>query len=216
VTLAAVIRSVPVSAAKFEPSLVHREPEADLFSASRALGMGIVTWSPLGGGMLTGKYRSGQTGRAQGFGGRVFQPENSAQCTDIMDAVLAVASELGASAGQVAIAWAGTHGAVPIIGPRTPEQLADNLGALPLKLSAEQISDSSLLTKQLQMDPSTLTRNIRPLIPMRNSPAMKGSTSCRSTSASPRQVCYPPSSAPRWPRRSPPSIVPSPERRAAS
>ena len=140
VTLAEVSRSIPVSAAQFEHSLVHREPEADLFPASRALGLGIVTWSPLGGGMLTGKYRSGQAGRAQGFGGKVFQPENSAQRTEILDTVLAVAGELGVSASQVAIAWAGTHGAVPIIGPRTPAQLADNLGALPLKLSAEQIS----------------------------------------------------------------------------
>lgn len=139
VTLAEVTRSIPVSAAQFEHSLVHRAPEADLFPASRALGLGVVTWSPLGGGMLTGKYRSGETGRAQGFGGRVFQPENSAQRTEILDTVLDVARDLGVSAGQVAIAWAGTHGAVPIIGPRTPEQLADNLGALSVVLTAEQI-----------------------------------------------------------------------------
>jgi aryl-alcohol dehydrogenase-like predicted oxidoreductase len=139
VTLAELTRAVPIAAAQFEHSLVHREPEFDLFPASHALGIGIVTWSPLGGGMLTGKYRRGEKGRAEGFGGRVFQPENSAQRTQILDAVIAIAQEIGASAGQVAIAWAGTHGAIPIIGPRSMTQLTDNLGVLSLKLSAEHI-----------------------------------------------------------------------------
>ncbi|MDM0087983.1 MULTISPECIES: aldo/keto reductase [unclassified Variovorax] len=140
VTLSELTHAVPIAAAQFEHSLVHREPEADLFPASLALGLGIVTWSPLGGGMLTGKYRQGEKGRAEGFGGRVFQPENSAQRTQVLDTVLAIASELGVNAGQVAIAWAGTHGAVPIIGPRSLTQLTDNLGALSVELSAEQIS----------------------------------------------------------------------------
>lgn len=139
VTLAEMTRAVPIAAAQFEHSLVRREPEADLFPASHALRLGIVTWSPLGGGMLTGKYRKGEKGRAEGFGGRVFQPENSAQRTQILDTVLAVAGELGVSASQVAIAWAGTHGAVPIIGPRSLLQLGDNLGALTVTLSAEQL-----------------------------------------------------------------------------
>lgn len=139
-TLAELTRAVPIAAAQFEHSLVHREPEADLFPASLALGLGIVTWSPLGGGMLTGKYRQGEKGRAEGFGGRVFQPENSAQRTRVLDTVLAVAGELGVDAGRVAIAWAGTHGALPIIGPRSTAQLADNLGALTVELSPGQLA----------------------------------------------------------------------------
>lgn len=139
VTLAELTHTVPIAAAQFEHSLVRRESEADLFPAARALGLGVVTWSPLGGGMLTGKYRQGEKGRAEGFGGRVFQPENSAQRTQVLDTVLAVASEMCVSAGQVAIAWAGTHGAIPIIGPRSLPQLSDNLGALTVQLSAEQL-----------------------------------------------------------------------------
>jgi len=139
VALAELNRAVPIAAAQFQHSLVHRAPEADLFPASEALGLGVVTWSPLGGGMLTGKYRQGETGRAEGLGGRVFQPEDSTQRTQILDTVLAIAAELGASADQVAIAWAGTHGAVPMIGPRALAQLTSNLGALALGLSAEQL-----------------------------------------------------------------------------
>lgn len=138
-TLADIGRSLPVAAAQFEHSLVHRQPEADLFPASRAFGLGVVTWSPLGGGMLTGKYRQGVKGRAEGLGGNVFQAENSAQRTAILDTVLAIASEQGVSADQVAIAWAGTHGAVPMIGPRSPVQLTSNLGALKIELTADQL-----------------------------------------------------------------------------
>jgi len=138
-TLAELGHAVPIAAAQFQHSLVHRAPEADLFPASEALGLGVVTWSPLGGGMLTGKYRRGEKGRAEGFGGRVFQPEDSAQRTQILDTVLSIAAELGASADQVAIAWAGTHGAVPMIGPRSLAQLTGNLGGLALGLSAEQL-----------------------------------------------------------------------------
>lgn len=140
VTLAELRGAVPIAAAQFEHSLVRREAEADLFPASQALGLGVVTWSPLGGGMLTGKYRQGEKGRAEGLGGRVFQAENSDQRSRILDAVLEIADESGTSADRVAIAWAGTHGAVPLIGPRSLAQLESNLCALSLALSEDQIA----------------------------------------------------------------------------
>jgi aryl-alcohol dehydrogenase-like predicted oxidoreductase len=148
-TIAEMTNGLPIAAAQFEHSLVHREPEADMFPACEALGIAPVTWSPLGGGVLTGKYRKGETGRAEGFGGRVFQPENDAQRTATVDAVLAVAEELGTSPDRVAIAWASTHGAVPLIGPRTLGQLDSNLGAVSLNLSTihlDQLDTVSALT----------------------------------------------------------------------
>ncbi|MDD2869303.1 aldo/keto reductase [Neomegalonema sp.] len=139
-TIAELTRALPVAAAQFEHSLVHREPEADLFPASRALGLGVVTWSPLGGGLLTGKYRKGETGRAEAMGGRVFQAENSEQRTRILDVVLAVAEELETTPDRVAIAWAGAQDAIPMIGPRKLTQLESNLGAISLKLSEAQFA----------------------------------------------------------------------------
>jgi aryl-alcohol dehydrogenase-like predicted oxidoreductase len=139
VTLAELKNTVPVAAIQFQHSLVHREPEVDLIPASKALGLGMVTWSPLGGGMLTGKYRKGQTGRAEGFGGNVFQAENTAQRTKILDAVLEVSNQLGVSADQVAIAWASTHGTIPIIGPKSLKQLNSNLNAINIELSEDLI-----------------------------------------------------------------------------
>ncbi|WP_057426783.1 aldo/keto reductase, partial [Pseudomonas syringae] len=156
VTLAEISRTLPFAAAQFEHSLVHREPETDLFQASHALGLGVVTWSPLGGGMLTGKYRQGEKGRAEGFGGKVFQPENSAQRTLILDTVLEIAAERGVSASQVAIAWASTHGAIPIIGPRSQEQIGDNLGASALTLADEQIQRLDAVSS---LDPTAAPRS---------------------------------------------------------
>ncbi|QDL94930.1 aldo/keto reductase (plasmid) [Paroceanicella profunda] len=140
VTLAEMTRAVPIAAAQFEHSLVHRLAEEDTFPAARALGLGMVTWSPLGGGLLTGKYRAGETGRAEALGGRVFQAENTSQRSAIVDTVLDIARETGASPDQVAIAWAGSHGAVPLIGPRSFAQLTSNLGALTVELSGAQLA----------------------------------------------------------------------------
>lgn len=141
VTLAELRGSIPVVAAQFEYSLVRREAEADLLPACAALGLGAVTWSPLGGGMLTGKYRAGEKGRAEALGGKVFQAENSARRSAALDAVLAIAAETDASPDQVAIAWAGSRGgAIPLIGPRSRAQLISNLGAAMLVLGADHLA----------------------------------------------------------------------------
>ncbi|NMG36838.1 aldo/keto reductase [Azoarcus sp. TTM-91] len=139
-TLAELGGSLPIAAAQFEYSLVRREPEADLIPASQALGLAQVTWSPLGGGMLTGKYRRGERGRAEGLGGKVFQAEDSPQRVAVLDTVLAIAGELQVTPDQVAIAWVGSRGVFPLIGPRSQAQLASNLGAAGLELSAAQLA----------------------------------------------------------------------------
>ncbi|MCW6509210.1 aldo/keto reductase [Lichenifustis flavocetrariae] len=139
-TLAELSRAVPIAAAQFEYSLVHRAPEADVLELCRALDIAPITWSPLGGGMLTGKYRKGETGRAEALGGKVFQPENSDVRSAALDAVLAIAEELRVTPDRVAIAWVARRGGWPIIGPRTLAQLTSNLGAADVTLSPAQLS----------------------------------------------------------------------------
>jgi aryl-alcohol dehydrogenase-like predicted oxidoreductase len=128
-----------VSALQIEYSLVARDPERELLPMAAGFGLGVVGWSPLGGGMLTGKYRDGQTGRLQGLGA-VIHDENSARKTSTIDAVLAVAAEVGCPPGQVAVAWVLAKGVLPIIGPRTPAQLADYLAASEIRLTQGQIA----------------------------------------------------------------------------
>jgi aryl-alcohol dehydrogenase-like predicted oxidoreductase len=139
-TIAELRGAAPIAGLQVEHSLVERTTEHELLPAGQALGLGIVAWSPLGGGMLTGKYRQGEKGRAEGFGGKVFQAENSPQRTAILDTLIAVATDLGVTPSEVAIAWVATKGPLPIIGPRTLAQLENNLGAIQVTLSPAHIA----------------------------------------------------------------------------
>jgi len=136
----------PLAGIQFEYSLAERSAERELLPMAEALGLGAALWSPLGGGLLTGKYRAGTTeGRLSGLG-TLVRTESSPRETAILDALQAVAMELEASPTQVAIAWLRERAArsstslIPILGPRTREQLDATLGALQLAPSAEQLA----------------------------------------------------------------------------
>ena len=124
-------------------SLVSRGPEREHVPAARALGMGLVPWSPLGYGILTGKYTRDDTksgGRLSGqnpFGDTLFTDEN----WRTVDALREVAGEVGRSMPQVALAWLLRRPGVGsiLLGARKVEQLADNLAALDLDLPTETI-----------------------------------------------------------------------------
>jgi aryl-alcohol dehydrogenase-like predicted oxidoreductase len=135
----------PVAGIQVEYSLVERTPERELLPMADALGLGVAQWSPLGGGLLTGKYRVSAEGRLTDWG-RLIHSEDSAQKTTVIDAVLAIADEIGTSPSQVSVAWLRERGRrsttayVPIIGPRNVKQLEDYLGALEVTLSQAQYS----------------------------------------------------------------------------
>jgi aryl-alcohol dehydrogenase-like predicted oxidoreductase len=155
-TFAEMSRAAPIVGLQVEHSLVERSTEFELLPAGHALGLGIVAWSPLGGGMLTGKYRKGEKGRAEGFGGKVFQPENSAQRTAILDTLLDVAKEGGVTPSEIAIAWVAAKGSFPIIGPRTLAQLENNLAATKTALSFEQIARLDMVSAIPPIFPYTM------------------------------------------------------------
>ncbi len=134
--------------ARFVSQQIHytlqaREAEYELVPASIDQGLGILVWSPLAGGLLTGKYRRGETGPA---GSRHLtdwdEPpvRDEGKLYDIVDVLVEVAKDRGASPAQVALAWLLERPAVSsvVIGARTAEQLADNLGAADLALSGEE------------------------------------------------------------------------------
>jgi aryl-alcohol dehydrogenase-like predicted oxidoreductase len=129
----------PLAGLQIEYSLVERTADRELLPMAQAFGLGTVAWSPLGGGLLTGKYRRGEVGRATTWKNLIHR-EDSGQRTAILDVLEAVARETEASPGQVAIAWVGERGMISIIGPRTRAQLDDNLGAARLRLSADQLA----------------------------------------------------------------------------
>lgn len=136
----------PLAGVQFEYSLAERGADRELLPMAEALGLGGALWSPLGGGFLTGKYRSPQgTSRLQNLG-KLVHSEKSDRETAILDTVLAVAAETDAPPAHVAIAWLLARDArsatalVPILGPRTRAQLDGTLGALKLVLTEQQVA----------------------------------------------------------------------------
>jgi aryl-alcohol dehydrogenase-like predicted oxidoreductase len=129
----------PVTALQARYSLLSRDAERDLIPAAEGLGMTVAAWSPLGGGVLTGKYTA-----PGGADGRTRLPADSISGRDqaIARAVQMIAVELGASASQVALAWTMTRSQAvhPILGVRRLDQLQDNLQALDVRLPPEVVT----------------------------------------------------------------------------
>src|SRR4051812_17431624 len=137
-TLAELRGWAPIAGIQVEYSLVERTSDRELLPMAEALGLAVTAWSPLGGGLLSGKYRRGETGRLTAWG-TLIHTERGPREAAILDAVEAVADDTGATQAQVAIAWVRAKGLFPILGPRTPAQLEDNLGALGVDLTDEQM-----------------------------------------------------------------------------
>lgn len=138
----------PFIALQIEYSLVERTVEHELMPMATELGLGVLPWSPLGGGVLTGKYSqrdiqdSREAAVASSRKGVIASSGHLNQRSiEIAQAVGAVADEIGATAAQIALAWTLTHPAVvsPIIGARTVAQAEENLGALEIELAPEQL-----------------------------------------------------------------------------
>ncbi len=129
-------------------SLLVREIEAEIVPASLDAGIGLLPWSPLGGGWLSGKYKrdvppAGATrlGENPKRGMEAWQARNDNPRTwEVIDAVEGIAAEHGVSASQIALAWLADRPAVTsvILGARTTEQLADNLAAADVELTPEE------------------------------------------------------------------------------
>jgi aryl-alcohol dehydrogenase-like predicted oxidoreductase len=136
-------------AAEMYYSLVGRDVEHEVVPFVQDAGIGILAWSPLAGGFLTGKY---SRENPQGDGGRLsatdFIPRDKEKSYDAVDRLRMIASARGASVAQAALAWLLSKPAVAsiLLGANKATQLEDNLGAADLRLSAEELADLDQLT----------------------------------------------------------------------
>ncbi len=122
--------------------LLDRSIERELLPMAQTYGFGVIPWSPLAMGFLTGKYRRGQKPPEEArlssdhhFGKAL----SSDQAFDVLDTAEKIAREKNATISQVAVAWCAAQPGItsPIIGPRTMEQLEDNLDAAEIELTGE-------------------------------------------------------------------------------
>lgn len=133
---------VPLVSTQIEYSLVRRDPEIEVIPAAAHAGLGILAWSPLGRGVLTGKYRHGVPADSRAADARwesFVAPHLTASKARIVDALGAASEGLGASMAHVALAWLRDqpHVASAIVGARTTAQLQESLASESLELPPE-------------------------------------------------------------------------------
>lgn len=125
-------------------TLYSREAEYELLPISIDQGLGVLVWSPLAGGLLSGKYRRDATPEhtRHTMGWKEPPVNNPEHLHDIVDVIVEVAGELEVSGAQVALAWLIQRPAITsvVIGGRTDQQFADNLKSSELKLSDDQVA----------------------------------------------------------------------------
>jgi aryl-alcohol dehydrogenase-like predicted oxidoreductase len=126
-------------------TLQAREAEYELVPISVDQGLGILAWSPIAGGLLSGKYRRGKSPEEGGrhmMGWKEPPIYDEDKLYDIVDVIVAIAEARGVSGAQVALAWLLSRPWVTsvVIGGRTDAQFADNLGAAELELSEDEIA----------------------------------------------------------------------------
>ncbi|MBE1876718.1 aldo/keto reductase [Myceligenerans pegani] len=136
---------VGLPAISLEYSLVQRGAEREVLPAADALGMGLLAWSPLGRGVLTGKYRHGIPADSRAASNHLagfVAPYLEGEATSVVDAVGIAADGLGRAPAEVALSWLLERDqlASAIVGARTPAQLRTILGATDLRLPAEVLS----------------------------------------------------------------------------
>jgi aryl-alcohol dehydrogenase-like predicted oxidoreductase len=131
-------------------SLLAREIEWEVVPAAADAGLGLLPWSPLGGGWLSGKYRRGQRpsgatrlGEDPGRGMEAYDRRGTQRTWDVIDAVQKIAGQRNVSMAEVALAWVSDRAAVTstILGARTVAQLETNLRAADLHLSPAETAE---------------------------------------------------------------------------
>jgi aryl-alcohol dehydrogenase-like predicted oxidoreductase len=150
-------------------NLLDRDIEMGLVDVCRNEGLGIITWSPLRGGWLSGKYRRGMdappegTRIARSIGqnwSEAWDKYNNERTWRILDGVLATATEVGKTPAQVSLRWVLQRPGItaPIIGARTVEQLEENLGAVDWSLSSAQMEQLNRVSEPTLIYPYSSIR----------------------------------------------------------
>jgi aryl-alcohol dehydrogenase-like predicted oxidoreductase len=143
-TLRRAHRTHPITALQTEYSLWSRDPEDEILSTCRELGITFVAYSPLGRGFLTGHFKNVEELTPEDFRRNHprFQGENLKRNLDLVGRLEQIASEKGCKASQLALAWVLAQGEniVPIPGTTQRPHLEENLAALQIKLSAQELA----------------------------------------------------------------------------
>jgi aryl-alcohol dehydrogenase-like predicted oxidoreductase len=163
VTIAEAKNSTPIIGVQLEYNLVERSADRELLPMAEGLGLGVMIYSPLAHGKLSKIVKSSESMAA----GRVTEMKD--QTARIRDEVFLISEELRCSPSQVAIAWsyakarASTTALIPVLGASRPEQLEDNVKALLISLSAEQLAKIERVSQIDLGNPQTVVTQYLPM-----------------------------------------------------
>lgn len=155
-------------------SIFARSIEESVLPTCQRYGMGVIPWSPLSGGWLTGKYQRGEAapagarfsgGTGPGYGRAVDQDRDADARFDLVEALEVIAGEAGLTMTQLALGFVDAHPAVTstIIGPKTPGQLDDLLGAADVVLDAATLDAVDKVVRPCTDAPGVMHRNGNPV-----------------------------------------------------
>lgn len=157
--VAAIASSIQLNAIQIEYNLIQRTPDREFLPMAKEFGLGTMLYSPLAGGLLTGKYRNGATGRL------AKTAEESQREDDVTKKIInhleLVAKEHDATPGQVAFAWALSTGYFPLAGARKVHHLEDSLRAAEIELNPEELIRMDELSKVSLGYPHDLLMQVR-------------------------------------------------------
>ncbi|GGR57768.1 aryl-alcohol dehydrogenase-like predicted oxidoreductase [Nocardioides luteus] len=162
VTLAEWRDRTPIAALQDEYSLLARTPEGEQFGLAKELGLAIVPWSPLASGALSGKYTRATPTAGDSRRGAHVAPHVGDALFDLVEVMEEIADDAGGTVAGVALAWVRQQDAVTstLIGPRTVDQLNDNLASIDIDLNAEHLARLSAMTTPTLDYPMTVMDSI--------------------------------------------------------
>lgn len=156
---AAIAKCTPIAALQIEYNLAQRTADRELMDMAKHFGLGLMFYSPLAGGLLTGKYRHGAKGRLTLQNGDKYQEANVT--TAIIDELESIAEVHNATPGQIALAWALKKNGFPIIGARKIGHLTDSLKSLDIDLLDDEVNQLDKLSDVILGYPYDILKSVQ-------------------------------------------------------
>jgi len=156
---ASIASSTHLTAMQIEYNLLQRTADRELMPMATHFGLGTMMYSPLAGGLLTAKYRKGETGRIKLNPTSEYHENENTKA--IIDQLITIAEELNVTPGQVAFAWVLSKGAFPILGARSINHFNEGLKALAVPLTPSHITQLDHLSAITLGYPHDLLATVR-------------------------------------------------------
>lgn len=155
----AIASATKLTALQIEYSLLQRTADRELIPMAKEFGLGVMMYSPLAGGLLTAKYRKGETGRISHSSGAKYSEDEKTKL--IIDELVSIAEKYETTPGQIAFAWNLSKEAFPLLGARNINQFEQIISATEINLTADELTKLDALSSISLGYPHDLLHTVR-------------------------------------------------------